>query len=132
MAFHKGNGGEVFVGSGSPATSVPVGKWTLRKSKVLANTTNSTTGGRKHRTPTVGDDEVTLECPWDDTINPEANSFSEGDEIKVVLNIGDSTHKWTCNTVIIESVEYVDDEDEDVVRTVIKGYANDNSGFTYS
>jgi hypothetical protein len=130
MAFHKGNGGEVQVGAGP--TSVPVGKWTLNKSVVLANVTNSTSNGRKLRHATVADDQVTLECPWDDAINPEANAFGEGDTIKVVLEIGDSVKKWTCNAVIIESVEYVNDEDEDVVRTVIKGYANDTTGFAYS
>lgn len=131
MSFHKGNGGEVFVGA-SPGTSVPVGKWTLKKGVALANTTNSTTGGRKNRTPTVKDDEFTLECPWDDAINPQANSFAEGQTIRVALNVGDSAKKFTCAACIIESVEYVDDEDEDVVRTVIKGYANDNAGFVYS
>lgn len=131
MSFHRGNGGEVLAGSGD-GTSVPTTKWTLRKGKVLANVTNSTTNGRKRRHPTVADDEVTLECPWDSVVNPEANGFSEGDTIKVVLKIGDSAKKWTCDAVIIESVEYVNDEDEDVVRTVIKGYANDNAGFVYS
>jgi hypothetical protein len=131
MAFHRGNGGEVFVGA-APGTSLPVGKWTLRKSAALANVTNSTTGGRKRRHATVKDDEVTLECPWDDAVNPQANTFAEGDIIRVVLEIGNSPKKWTCAEVIIESVEYVDDQDEDVVRTVIKGYANDNNGFVYS
>lgn len=131
MAFVRGNGGEVFVGT-APGTSVPVGKWSLNKKAALANTTNSTTGGRKHRTATVRDDEFTLECPWDDTVNPEANNFGEGDTIRVVLEMGDSAKKWTCAACIVESVEYVDDEDEDVMRTVVKGFANDNAGFVYS
>lgn len=129
MAFHKGNGGEVVVGPDA-GTSVPVGKWTLDKSVALANVTNSKTNGHKKRHATVKDDKVTLECPWDDTINPQANDFKEGDEIKVVLNIGDSSHKWTCDTVIIESVQYVNDEDEDVVKTVITGYGQED--FVYS
>lgn len=129
MALHKGNGGTVLVGP-DPGTSVDVVKWTLEKTTALANVTGSKSNGHKKRHATVNDDKVTLECPWDDTINPEANSFSEGDTIKVVLTIGDSAKKWTCANVIIESVQYVDDQDEDVVRTVIVGYAQEN--FTYS
>lgn len=131
MGFHKGNGGTVTVGP-SAGTSVPVTKWTLNKGRALANTTNSTTGGKKHRTATVADDKVTFECPWDDAINPEATSFSEGDEVKVVLKLGDSAKLWTCAVVIIESVDYINDEDEDVTRTVVTGYANDATGFVYS
>lgn len=129
MAFHKGNGGEVFVGADA-GTSVPVGKWTLEKSVALANVTNSKSAGHKQRKATVADDKVTLECPWDDAVNPQANAFAEGQEIRVVLEIGDSAKKWTCPTVIIESVQYVNDEDEDVVKTVITGYGQE--AFVYS
>lgn len=62
MAMHKGNGGTVSVGA-DPGTSVPVGKWTLKKTVALANKTNSTSAGHKQRHATIADDQVTFELP---------------------------------------------------------------------
>lgn len=132
MAQHKGNGGEVFFGAGA-GTSLAVSKYTLDKDVKLANKTHSKSNGRKLRHPTVGDDQFVLEIPWDDTINPQTIGCKEGtDGVKVSLKIGDSANSWTCAGCIIEKVRYINDEDEDIVRLELTGYANDTIGFVYT
>ncbi|VTS03285.1 hypothetical protein [Tuwongella immobilis] len=128
MAHWAGEGGTVTM----TETDVdwPVAKWTLDKSVALANTTSSKSNGIKQRHATIKNQQVTFEVPWDDAINPEASGFDEGKIIKVVLNAGRSGKKWTSPAVIIEKCTYVNDEDEDVVRLSVTGYAN--VAFTYS
>lgn len=128
MAFAAGYGAAVTV-TGSD-TALPTAKWKLSKKRAIANVTNSTSGGIKQRKATVKDQQVVLEMPWDDAVNAEASGFAEGSEVKMVLNLGQSSHKYTSTAVLIESIEYENDEDEDVVRAVVTGYAN--SAFTYS
>lgn len=117
MGFHKGNTGKVLV-KGPPDKDIPVGKWKMKNMTVLTNTTNSGSAGRKGRTPTVKDSEGSFEGPWDDTINAESSGFSDGARVNLELNLGDSGHKWTVTGALIESIEYENDEDEDVTRFV--------------
>jgi hypothetical protein len=124
MALQAGQGGTVKVGA-SLETEIGVSRWKLSKKRALANVTTSKAGGIKQRKGTIRDQMVTLELPWDDGQDPSTIGMDEGSEIKVELKIGASAKKWTSNKVIIESVEYDNDEDEDVVRLVIVGYANE-------
>lgn len=128
MALWGGTGGHVTM----TGTNVDwgVSRWKLRKSVALPNVTNSKSGGIKQRIATTKDQQATMELPWDDAINPEASGFNEGAEVKAVLNLGLSTKKFTSNKLIIESHEYDNDEDEDAIRVVTTGYANE--AFTYS
>lgn len=119
MAFATGNGGAFTIGS----TEVAISKWTLDSSAVLANVTNSKSNKHKQRKATIKDHAFTIEFPWDDAINPEANSFQEGATIStLVFELGDSAKKFSASEGIIEKVQYVNDEDEDVVRCVCNGY----------
>jgi len=128
MATWAGQGGAVTVGASD--TAIAVGRWKLSKKASLANKTNSTSGGIKQRQATIKDEMVTFEMPWDDTINPELSGFAAGAQVKVVLNLGQSGSKFTSAGVIIESTEYDNDEDEDIVRLSVTGYAN--FAFVYS
>lgn len=122
MATWRGHGGQVTVMN----TNVELGvsKWTLRKSAVLANKTNSKSAGHKQRQKTVRDSTFTIEMPWDDETDPEDIGFFEGETIKVVLMKGESGWGHSSDDCIIESVEITDDEDEDIVRLVVTGYSN--------
>jgi hypothetical protein len=128
MAFFGGYSGAVTMTGTDVAWKV--GRWKLRKSVALPNVTNSASGGIKQRKATIKDQQATFELPWDDTINPEASGFAEGAEVKCVLNLGSSTKKYTTTALILESFEYDNDEDEDVIRVVATGYAN--VAFAYS
>jgi hypothetical protein len=125
MAFITGNGGtcKIKVGAGT-IFSLPISKWKLSKKRVLANVTNSLSGGIKQRKGTVLDQMVTIECPLDDTINPDDNDFEEGAEVEMHLRHGEDDKEFYSEKVIIETCDYENDEDEDVMRLVIVGYAN--------
>ena len=124
MGKYAGQGGAVRVIGSPAATVIGVGKWKLGKKKALANTTNSTSGGIKQRTATVKDQTVTFEMPWESSQDPTDLGFDEGAEISVSLDLGSSGKKWSSSAVVIESVEYSTDFDEDVIRLTIVGYAN--------
>lgn len=122
MAFWAGLSGLVTVTAS--AHNWPVGRWKLQKKRVMGMITNSTSGGIKQRKATVKDQMVTFELPWDDAINPEASGFSEGSDVSMILNLGLSGKEFTSSSVIIETCEYDNDEDEDVIRLMVTGYAN--------
>ncbi len=128
MAMWGGYSGAVTM-TASPITWA-VGRWKLRKSVALPNITNSTSGGIKQRKATIKDQQASFEVPWDDAINPEASGFAEGASVANVLNLGQSTKKFTTSALLIESCEYDNDEDEDVVRLAVTGYAN--SAYVFS
>ena len=122
MAKFAAQGGTVKL-LGTPVT-VGVGKWKLSKKRALANVTNSTSNGIKQRKATIRDQMVSMELPWESTQDPTDLGFDEGAEIAVVLDLGTSGKKWTSSVVVIESVDYDADFDEDVIRLSIVGYAN--------
>jgi hypothetical protein len=123
MATHRGHGGTVTITNTDE--ELGVSKWTMKKSRVLANKTNSKSGGHKQRQGTVHDTSWTIELPWDDDTDLEGLGVVEGEEVKLVLMRGESGYGWQLNKAIIESVEDSNDEDEDVVRQVITGFSNE-------
>src|SRR4051794_30419048 len=104
MSFVRGNGGKVLI-KGPPDKDVPVGRWKMKKSIVLTNTTNSGSNGRKSRTPTVKDTEGSFEGPWDSVINSEASGFTEGASVNLELQVGVSGRKYSVTGALIESID---------------------------
>src|SRR5262245_16797434 len=123
MAFtcHKGHGGTVLVGA---ATWDGVTKWTLNKKGRLADITHSGTGGVVRRKKTVTDGDGTVEFIWDSTNIPDTDvTLDHGDEVALVLFVGDSTKSYSFNAVV-DVLTLVDDETQDVVRGTLTFFAN--------
>ena len=125
----------VWVGpDGGPFTAVEFGvnKWTLNKGRAMANVTTSKSGGIKQRAATIRDQSASFEFPVDSLINPEQSDFEEGAQIKVRLGLGESGYYHYTNKFIIERIEYSNDEDEDVTRGTLSGYANEAFQYGYA
>lgn len=122
MSTWRGHGGAVTVKN----TDTPLGvsKWSCEESVVLANKTNSTSGGHKQRQATVKDTSFSLELPWDDTTDPAAIGIHVGATIKLVLNKGESGKKISFADAIVEKVSWTDGQDEELVQLVLSGYSN--------
>lgn len=114
MAFLSGNGGEVLVG----ATTLHVGKWTLRKSSRNVDNTHSnvTAANYDHVVP---DHSATIEIPWDDTNIPDTDAgLTEGSKVTVTFNLGSGSKTQVLTTTLVESVEDVCDNSGDIIRSV--------------
>lgn len=122
MATWRGNGGKVLVGASN--IELGVSKWTAEETIILANKTNSKSAGHKQRQGTVKDTKLSFELPWDDTQDPNAIGIFNGAIIKVQLYKGESGKKMVADQAIIETVSYINDEDEDIVRLSVTGYSN--------
>lgn len=122
MSTWRGHGGKLYVKS--PQVELGIGKWTADESAVLANKTNSTSGGHKERQGTVRDTAISFEMPWDDTKDPDALGLHPGTSHALELQKGESGKKMTTTSFIIEKRSFVNDEDEDIVRLSVSGYSN--------
>lgn len=107
--FVTGHGGTAVVGSNSYACTT----WRLRKSSVLADTTNALSGGYKSYKHVVMDADGTVEFIFDTSELPEQD-FTPGSAITLLLKAGGGG-TYTV-TAVIESLEITCDNRSDVVR----------------
>lgn len=120
MAFWSGNGGEILVGTGSPVT-LNVAKHTVRKTSRLAENTHSGTPATnfEHVVPHY---EWTVEVPWDDSNLPDTDvGLIEGAKVIIRFNDGASGKYLTLTDTSVETIEEVDDNANDIIRSVISG-----------
>lgn len=114
MSYWSGNGGEVVVG----AVTLHINKWTLRKaSRNVDNThSNTTASNYEHVVP---DHSATIEIPWDDSNIPDTDAgLTEGSKVTVVFHLGASGKTQTLTNALVESVEDVNDNGQDIIRSV--------------
>lgn len=113
MSFSSGHGGKIGVGS----TFMPTTTWRLKKTSVLADTTNSSGGGYKSYLNVVRDSEGSCDFVIDFASLPEG-IFTEGTTCTLLLYRGASGTFFSL-TAIIESIEWTCDNRTDVVRGTI-------------
>lgn len=118
--FASGHGGYITVGG----TRLDVTEWQLNKTARLAEVTNSGSGGVVKRHKIVEDAQFTIQVPWDSENIPDTDiSLDVGDEPALVLYVGDSGKTYSF-TGIVESVQPVVNNQNDIVRMTVTGYAN--------
>lgn len=122
--FVTGHGGTATVGSNVYAVTV----WRLRKSAVLADTTNALSGGYKSYKSIVLDADGTVEFIFDTTELPEQD-FTPGSAITLLLKAGGGG-TYTV-TSVIESLEIMCDNRTDVVRCTV-GFKGSGAAVTYA
>ena len=115
MSQWSGNGGDVVVG----VVTLNIGKWTLRKGARLAENTHSAKSATNFET-VVPDYSGSIEIPWDDTNLPDTDvGLEEGAKVTIVLHYGLSGKFQTLTDTSIETCEDVDDNANDIIRTVV-------------
>jgi hypothetical protein len=117
MSFWTGNGGEIVVG----AVTLHVTKWTVRKTARLAEATHSGTTATNFE-KVVPHFEWTAEVPWDDTNMPDVDAgLAEGAKVTIVFHDGASGKTFTLTNTSVETLEQVNDNENDIIRVTVSG-----------
>jgi hypothetical protein len=117
MALHSGNGGEIVVG----AVTLHVTKWTVRKTARLAEATHSGKTATNFE-KVVPHYEWTAEIPWDDTNLPDTDAgLVEGAKLTITFHDGASGKTLVLTDTSVETLEQVDDNENDIIRAVASG-----------
>lgn len=117
MSFWSGSGGEIIVGG----VTLHCTKHTVRKTSRLAENSHSGVAATnfEHVIPHY---EWTVEVPWDDTNLPDTDAgLAEGAKVTIRFNDGASSKFKTLTNTSVEVVEEVDDNQGDIIRSVISG-----------
>lgn len=115
MSQWSGNGGGITV----DGVTINIGKWTLRKGARLAENTHSAKSATNFEL-VVPDHSGSLEIPWDDTNLPDTDAgLEEGAKVTIVFNYGQSGKFAALTDTSIETCEDVDDNANDIVRTMV-------------
>jgi hypothetical protein len=113
--FWSGNGGSIVVG----ATTLNIGKWTLRKGARLVENTHSGTPSTNYE-KVVPDNSGTIDVPWDSTNIPDSGAgLISGAKVTLVFNLGASGKFHTLTNTSIEVNEDTDDNAQDIIRTSV-------------
>lgn len=122
--FISGNGGYITASptseGGLSHTRLDIGKWTLRITTRLAENTHSGVSSTNFES-VVRHNEWSLEVPLDIENFPENIGFDQADKVDIVFNIGESGNFYTLTGSSVETLEYVDDQSQDIVRIMISG-----------
>jgi hypothetical protein len=119
MSYLSGNGGELVADPAGVPITLHINKWTLRKaSRNVDNThSNTTASNYEHVVPDHGG---TVEIPWDDTNIPDTDvGLAEGARVTLKLFLGSGSKFQTVTNTIVESCEDVNDNGQDIIRTVV-------------
>lgn len=105
-------------------TDFHISEWRLTKTARLAEVTNSGSAGQAKWKKTVVEATWSCQLPWDSENIPDTDvSLDVGDEVTIAFYCGDST-KFYSLPGITESVEVVNNVQNDVVRATVSGKAN--------
>lgn len=117
MALWSGLGGEIVVS----AVTLHCSKHTVRKTARLAESTHSGNTATNFE-KVIPHYEWTVEVPWDDTNLPDTDAgLAEGAKVTIVFHDGASGKTLTLTDTSVETVEEVNDNNQDIIRSVITG-----------
>jgi hypothetical protein len=121
MALWSGNSGEIVVDPAGAALTLNVTKWTVRKTARLAEATHSGKAATNFE-KVVPHYEWTAEVPWDDENLPDTDgTLIEGAKVTIRFVLGASTKLIVLTDTSVETLEQVDDNENDIIRAVVSG-----------
>ena len=120
----SGHGGAIIVDPSGGATQFENTDWTLNKTAVLADITDSSTSGYQKKKSIVKGGTFTINGVWDDTTIPDTDvTLDQGDEVTLKLEVGAGS-KFYQFAAIIETLTVTDDNRADVIRYAVTGHVN--------
>lgn len=118
MSVWSGQGGALT----ADAATVQVTEWELSQTMRLADVT-VTNSGHVVRSPVVPDGTWRANVPFNDTQTLESVNLKPGASVAGSFKLGNSA-KTISATLITETLQYVLNAGNDVIRCVVSGYVN--------